>query len=329
MADYRPVGRKTGPVQQNIPEETTSFVGRAAELARLAEALREQRLVTLVGGAGVGEVPARPARAGHRTSRSREHLLGRPVAAAERRTPRRHRGRRARPLRPHAPDAAGRPVRLGRGPRRAARPRLVRAPRPLLPPSGRRTADRLPASDRADHQQGAAGCHPRGRAARTAAGTRYRGRRPLPTARRGGRQTAARGLRTAAGRGAVRPAGRRAARPGAGGGAVAPPHAGRDLGPDPLRAGSARRPRPIRSGSGLRPGWSGTRAVRRRSGAGRRRQPARRRSVRAAPGPDCPYPDRPDRARNSGGPHGTAPCGRPSAGATNCAAPPSACCGPG
>ncbi len=55
MADYRPVGRKTGPVQQNIPEETTSFVGRAAELARLAEALREQRLVTLVGGAGVGK----------------------------------------------------------------------------------------------------------------------------------------------------------------------------------------------------------------------------------------------------------------------------------
>ncbi|OEV10457.1 hypothetical protein AN220_31175, partial [Streptomyces nanshensis] len=55
VADYRPVGRKTGPVQQNIPEETTSFVGRAAELARLAEALREQRLVTLVGGAGVGK----------------------------------------------------------------------------------------------------------------------------------------------------------------------------------------------------------------------------------------------------------------------------------
>ncbi|WP_026004647.1 MULTISPECIES: ATP-binding protein [Streptomyces] len=42
-------------MQQNIPEETTSFVGRAAELARLAEALREQRLVTLVGGAGVGK----------------------------------------------------------------------------------------------------------------------------------------------------------------------------------------------------------------------------------------------------------------------------------
>ncbi|MEU7318878.1 regulator [Streptomyces sp. NPDC007083] len=42
-------------MQQNIPEETTSFVGRAAELARLAEALREQRLVTLVGGSGVGK----------------------------------------------------------------------------------------------------------------------------------------------------------------------------------------------------------------------------------------------------------------------------------
>ncbi|MBO8187218.1 ATP-binding protein [Streptomyces spirodelae] len=41
--------------QQNIPEETTSFVGRAAELAQLTAALREQRLITLVGGAGVGK----------------------------------------------------------------------------------------------------------------------------------------------------------------------------------------------------------------------------------------------------------------------------------
>ncbi|WP_247690458.1 regulator [Streptomyces sp. B15] len=47
---------KTGPVQQqNIPEETTSFVGRAPELAQLTGALRKQRLVTLVGGAGVGK----------------------------------------------------------------------------------------------------------------------------------------------------------------------------------------------------------------------------------------------------------------------------------
>ncbi|MGP3991357.1 ATP-binding protein [Streptomyces sp. 3N207] len=41
--------------QQNILEETSSFVGRAAELARLTGALREHRLVTLVGGAGVGK----------------------------------------------------------------------------------------------------------------------------------------------------------------------------------------------------------------------------------------------------------------------------------
>ncbi|MBO8193253.1 regulator [Streptomyces oryzae] len=41
--------------QQNIPEETSSFVGRTAELAQLTGALRKHRLVTLVGGAGVGK----------------------------------------------------------------------------------------------------------------------------------------------------------------------------------------------------------------------------------------------------------------------------------
>ncbi|MGI5350027.1 ATP-binding protein [Streptomyces sp. CA-250714] len=47
---------KTEPVQQqNIPEETSSFVGRTAELAQLTGALREHRLVTLTGGAGVGK----------------------------------------------------------------------------------------------------------------------------------------------------------------------------------------------------------------------------------------------------------------------------------
>ncbi|NSC22747.1 regulator [Streptomyces albus subsp. chlorinus] len=42
-------------MRKNIPVETTSFVGRAAELARLRGALGHERLVTLVGGAGVGK----------------------------------------------------------------------------------------------------------------------------------------------------------------------------------------------------------------------------------------------------------------------------------
>jgi predicted ATPase len=39
----------------NIPEETTSFVGREAELARLERALRTHRLTTLTGTGGVGK----------------------------------------------------------------------------------------------------------------------------------------------------------------------------------------------------------------------------------------------------------------------------------
>ncbi|MBB5937725.1 ATP-binding protein [Streptomyces zagrosensis] len=39
----------------HIPEETTSFVGREAELARLAGALSDDRLVTLTGAGGVGK----------------------------------------------------------------------------------------------------------------------------------------------------------------------------------------------------------------------------------------------------------------------------------
>ncbi|MGW8379817.1 regulator [Streptomyces sp. ODS28] len=42
-------------MRRNIPRETTSFVGRSAELARLHAALGEARLVTLVGAAGVGK----------------------------------------------------------------------------------------------------------------------------------------------------------------------------------------------------------------------------------------------------------------------------------
>ncbi|MFD7946184.1 ATP-binding protein, partial [Streptomyces sp. NPDC059744] len=39
----------------NIPEETTSFVGRTAELARLEHMLDTCRLTTLVGAGGVGK----------------------------------------------------------------------------------------------------------------------------------------------------------------------------------------------------------------------------------------------------------------------------------
>ncbi|UNS97942.1 regulator [Streptomyces tubbatahanensis] len=42
-------------MRKNIPEETTSFVGRVGELARVRDALGRRRLVTLVGGAGVGK----------------------------------------------------------------------------------------------------------------------------------------------------------------------------------------------------------------------------------------------------------------------------------
>ncbi|WEH33052.1 NB-ARC domain-containing protein [Streptomyces sp. AM 4-1-1] len=39
----------------NIPEETTSFVGRQAELARIGRALDDHRLTTLIGTGGVGK----------------------------------------------------------------------------------------------------------------------------------------------------------------------------------------------------------------------------------------------------------------------------------
>ncbi|MYS23202.1 hypothetical protein GA0115240_14954, partial [Streptomyces sp. DvalAA-14] len=39
----------------NIPQETTSFVGRRPELARLEAALATHRLVTLTGAGGVGK----------------------------------------------------------------------------------------------------------------------------------------------------------------------------------------------------------------------------------------------------------------------------------
>jgi hypothetical protein len=49
----------------NIPQETTSFVGRSPELARLDAALSGCRLITLTGAGGVGKTrPARRAAAG-------------------------------------------------------------------------------------------------------------------------------------------------------------------------------------------------------------------------------------------------------------------------
>ncbi|MFF8811599.1 ATP-binding protein [Streptomyces pactum] len=47
--------RQTVTVVGHIPEETTSFVGREAELVRLEEALPDHRLVTLTGTGGVGK----------------------------------------------------------------------------------------------------------------------------------------------------------------------------------------------------------------------------------------------------------------------------------
>ncbi|MEU5401576.1 regulator [Streptomyces sp. NPDC005963] len=47
--------RKTGQVLGSLPEESTSFVGRNRELARLERALAHHRLTTLVGSGGVGK----------------------------------------------------------------------------------------------------------------------------------------------------------------------------------------------------------------------------------------------------------------------------------
>ncbi|MGW9431130.1 ATP-binding protein, partial [Streptomyces decoyicus] len=49
----------------NIPEESTSFVGRRAELRRIDEELTEHRLITLTGPGGVGKtrIAMRAARA--------------------------------------------------------------------------------------------------------------------------------------------------------------------------------------------------------------------------------------------------------------------------
>lgn len=61
----------TVTMASNIPEETTSFVGRKAELARLEHTLATHRLTTLTGSGGVGKTrlavrAARQAAAGHR-----------------------------------------------------------------------------------------------------------------------------------------------------------------------------------------------------------------------------------------------------------------------
>ncbi|MET7801443.1 regulator, partial [Streptomyces decoyicus] len=49
----------------NIPEESTSFVGRRAELRRIDAELTEHRLITLTGPGGVGKtrIAMRAARA--------------------------------------------------------------------------------------------------------------------------------------------------------------------------------------------------------------------------------------------------------------------------
>ncbi len=46
---------QTGPVASNIPEESTSFVGRRAELRQLSSELTQHRLITLTGPGGVGK----------------------------------------------------------------------------------------------------------------------------------------------------------------------------------------------------------------------------------------------------------------------------------
>ncbi|MFF9110703.1 ATP-binding protein [Streptomyces sp. NPDC014776] len=52
MRDHQRAGSPQGG---NLPAESTAFVGRAAELAELAEALRLTRLVTVTGPGGVGK----------------------------------------------------------------------------------------------------------------------------------------------------------------------------------------------------------------------------------------------------------------------------------
>ena len=42
-------------VADNLPVELTTFVGRAGELAAVSDALRRERLVTLVGAGGCGK----------------------------------------------------------------------------------------------------------------------------------------------------------------------------------------------------------------------------------------------------------------------------------
>src|SRR5580704_14076866 len=47
-------GTRTGP-SSNLPLSLTSFVGRGAELAGIAQLLRTQRLVTVTGAGGIGK----------------------------------------------------------------------------------------------------------------------------------------------------------------------------------------------------------------------------------------------------------------------------------
>jgi len=53
VSNAAPVG--SSEVSNNIPRSLSEFVGRAEELPRLAELLREQRIVTVVGGGGCGK----------------------------------------------------------------------------------------------------------------------------------------------------------------------------------------------------------------------------------------------------------------------------------
>src|SRR5215469_463308 len=54
-AEESPELRQVGASSHNLPVPLTSFIGRAAEMARVRGLLAQNRLVTLTGAGGVGK----------------------------------------------------------------------------------------------------------------------------------------------------------------------------------------------------------------------------------------------------------------------------------
>src|ERR1700684_2710459 len=100
-----------------LPVETTSFVGREAELARLSALLRHARLVTVTGPAGVGKTRLAPRAAAPAARRfARRGRPPRPRGGCPARAARARGGGRARRWR------AGRRLPARRGTRPPGRP---------------------------------------------------------------------------------------------------------------------------------------------------------------------------------------------------------------